>query len=391
MICNGSFRKSEYDILVVGARCAGAATAMLLARSGARVLVVDRDAYGSETQSTHAMMRGGAMLLRRWGLLDRVFASGAQPVTRTVFTYEGEPTVIDMKPSDGIEALCAPRRQLLDRILVDAAREAGAEVRHGVRVGELLTDRWTRVTGAVLQGPEGETEAVTAGLVIGADGRRSTVAQAVGAPTYRPGRHLSATVYGYFDGLENQGYNWSFGGGFSAGAIPTDGGLSCVFVQFPPRRFRELFPDGLGNGFEALLRRVDPALAARVAAASMVGRWHRFGGAPGHLRQASGNGWALVGDAGYFKDPITAHGITDAFRDAELLSGAILKGGAFGLAGYQTTRDLLSMDFFDATDRIASFEWDLEEVQRLHRRLSDAMQIECRHIRDGAAGLRSAA
>ena len=121
----------HYDAVIVGARCAGAATALLLARSGAKVLVVDRQAYGSDTMSTHALMRVAVLQLTRWGLIPVIAAAGTPAIRSTTFHYGSEAIRVAIKSEHGVECLYAPRRTVLDRLLVDAARQAGAEVRHG--------------------------------------------------------------------------------------------------------------------------------------------------------------------------------------------------------------------------------------------------------------------
>ena len=131
---NAQNYQPRYDVVVVGARCAGASTAMLLARAGAKVLMVDRQKYGSDVVSTHALMRAGVIQLSRWGLLSKLMATGTPPVRRTAFHYGDEAVHIDVRPEHGVDFLCAPRRTALDSVLVDGAREAGVEVRHGVTV-----------------------------------------------------------------------------------------------------------------------------------------------------------------------------------------------------------------------------------------------------------------
>ena len=227
----------SYDALVIGARAAGAATALLLARRGARVLAVERGAYGADTLSTHALMRAGVLQLARWGLVERIQAAGTPPVAQTVFHYEDEVVPIPIKPKDGVPALFAPRRTLLDRVLADAALEAGAELRYGLRATELVRSPRGRVTGAVLADADGRCETVSAGVVIGADGLRSTLAGLVEAPATRLGRHSTATVYGYWSGLDVDGYHWYWRQGAAAGAIPTNDGQVLVFVTVPPWRF----------------------------------------------------------------------------------------------------------------------------------------------------------
>jgi 2-polyprenyl-6-methoxyphenol hydroxylase-like FAD-dependent oxidoreductase len=218
----------HYDAIVVGARAAGAATAMLLARQGLKVLAVDRQAYGSDTLSTHALMRGAVAQLQRWGLLAEIVAAGTPPIRRTIFHYGDEAIGIDIKPDSSIDALYAPRRSVLDRVLVDGARAAGARVEHGIAVTGLTVAPDGRVTGAAVRDRHGTVHGIAADLVIGADGRHSNVARFVGARNSRQSDHRTATVYGFFSGLENHGYRWFYRPGVSAGVIPTNDGNSCV-------------------------------------------------------------------------------------------------------------------------------------------------------------------
>ena len=372
--------RPHYDAIVVGARCAGASTAMLLARAGARVLVVDRQRYGTDAVSTHALMRGGVMQLDRWGLLDRLLAAGTPPVRYTTFHYGEDEVRVRIKPEHGVAHLCAPRRDLLDRVLVDAAEEAGAEVRHGVTLTGLKFGLGGRVTGVELKRPDGAVIQVGSDIVIGADGRQSKVARLVAARRYIEGTHSSGYVYGYFEDMADDGYHWYFEKDVAAGAIPTTGNRHCVFVGVPQDRFAETFRANLDGGFRRVAAANSPALAAQVAGAQRIGGLRGFAGGAGYLRQSHGPGWALVGDAGYFKDPLTAHGITDAFRDAELLSHAVLDGRQPAFADYQSERDALSMPLLEVTDRIASFDWDLEDIKDLHMRFSNSMKAEVNRV-----------
>jgi len=367
---------ASYDAVVVGARCAGAATAMLLARRGLRVLALDRARYGSDTLSTHALMRAGVLQLHRWGLLARLREAGTPPLRTTTFHYGDDAVEIDIKPRDGVDALYAPRRTVLDALLVDAARESGAEVRHETQLLALQRDGDGRVCGVTVRGAEGAVESIRAGIVIGADGRRSQVARESGARTYRSGSHRTGVVYGYWSGIGLAGNHWYYRSGVSAGAIPTNDGATCVFAAVPSTRFDEELRRDPADGYRRVLAACDEQLARAVDGARPAGRPFFFPGARGHMRRPWGPGWALVGDAAYFKDPLTAHGITDALRDAELLAAAVARGGDDALARYQERRDALSRELFDVTDAVASFDWDLPRIQRLHRRLSEEMNRE---------------
>ncbi|HXW03884.1 MAG TPA: NAD(P)/FAD-dependent oxidoreductase [Vicinamibacterales bacterium] len=367
---------TTYDAIVVGARCAGAATAMLLARRGMRVLAIDRGQYGSDTLSTHALMRGGVLQLARWGVLRAIVAAGTPAVRSVSFYYDGERVQVPIKARDGVEALFAPRRSVLDRLLVDAARHAGAEIAYHTRLGGLMRAPDGRVRGAVLEGPNGGGRRVPARIVIGADGLRSTMVQLVGAVPYYVGRHSSAVVYGYWPDMDVREYEWHFIAGASAGVIPTNDGQTCVFASTPAAQFHDVFGGHVAAGYLRTLERVAPAIAAAVGRASRTVSLHGFPGHAAFLRQSVGPGWALVGDAGYFKDPLTAHGITDALRDAELLADAIAEGTDAALARYQQQRDELSRGVFDVTDAIAAYDWTIPEVRVLHELLAREMSRE---------------
>lgn len=352
----------DYDVVIVGARVGGAAAAMLLARRGLRVLVVDRGRYGTDTLSTHALMRGGVLLLSRWGVLDRITAAGTPAIRETRFYYgDDDPVTIGIKPAHGVDALYAPRRTLLDPVLVDAAVQAGAEVRFGVSVTDLLRDGTGRVVG--VRGRSSFT--AYAGLVVGADGIRSTVARCVGAPATRMGSGAAAVIYGYWSDMDVNVYEWFYRNGSSFGFIPTGDGETCVFVGVPA--------SSLPADRPALYRRLLDPVAVRLAGARPPQRLHTWVGRPGFLRQASGPGWALVGDAGGFVDPLSTHGITDALRDACLLDRFVASGD---LPRFGPVRDAVVGPIFDAADRIAGYAWTLAEVRDHLRTLNAAMNAE---------------
>lgn len=369
--------KPRYDAIIVGARVAGAAAALLLARAGLRVLVVERSAPGSDTLSTHALMRAGVMQLHRWDVLNRIVSAGTPPIRRTTFHYGAEAIPVEMKVRDGVDELFAPRRTVLDAALADAAREAGADVIHGATVTNLLYDHSGRVCGVTFVDAEGASRNVATGIVIGADGARSSVARAVGAETLREGSTATAVIYGYWQGIELDGTHWNFGLDVASGAIPTNDDLTCVFVAMRPSRYDAQRLTGFDRLFAEALKEIAPEFADVVACARRVGKFYPFAGRRGFIRQSWGRGWALVGDAACFKDPLTAHGITDALRDAELLANAVIAGTDSALAEYQLERDAFAVEFLDLSDKIASFDWDLEQVKALHYRLSKLMNREC--------------
>jgi flavin-dependent dehydrogenase len=366
----------RYDAVVVGARCAGAATALLLARRGLRVLLFDRDRHGADTLSTLALMRTGVLQLLRWDLLESLRRTGAAEIRSTTFVYGAETITLPIQPRDGVDALYAPRRRVLDPLLADAAVAAGAEVRFGPRLLDLLRDTRGRVTGAVIEERDRTRHTIRSGIVIGADGLNSTVARLIAAPAEREGRHATGVLYTFWRGRANDGNRWHYRPGVAAGEIPTHDDLTCLFTATTAARFRDEVPGDLESAYRRMLSEAAPELARELAEATPAEPFRGFPGRPGLMRRSHGPGWALVGDAGYFKDPITAHGISDALRDAELLARAVTLGSDAALAEYQATRDTISSELFDITDRIAGFAWDLEKLQNLHRRLSRTMNAE---------------
>ena len=389
MISRKNFRP-RYDVVVAGARVAGAATALLLARAGMRVLTIERGAPGSDTLSTHALMRAGVMQLHRWGVLDRIVTAGTPPIRRTTFHYGAEAISVAIRERDGVDALYAPRRTVLDAALADAALEAGADVAYGATVTGLLHDHSGRVCGLNFTDAEGVSRRVEAGIVIGADGARSMVARAVGAEALREGRFMAAVIYAYWRGLDLDGMRWNYGPDVASGAIPTNDELACVFVGMRPWRFDAQRMGGFDKLFAETLREADPELADAIARAERVGKFYPFAGRPGFIRQSWGRGWALVGDAACFKDPLTAHGMTDALRDAEMLANAVITGADSALAEYQSERDAFAVEFLDLSDEVASFDWDMDRIKELHIRLSKLMNRECDFVRSFDAVLEEA-
>ena len=377
---------NDYDVAIVGGRVAGASTALLLARAGLRVAVLERSRVGSDTVSTHALMRAGVLQLSRWGVLPDLVAAGTPAIRRTAFHYvDGGDAHVSLRASPGVDALYAPRRHLLDRVLVEAAAASGAHVLHETPVVGLLRDDDGRVVGVRVPGGSGREVPIRAGLTVGADGVGSLVAREVGARVLTRGRAASAVLYRYVAEVPSEGYVWGYGDRAGAGLIPTNAGETCVFVATTPDRLRRLRREGVESAFDRLLDAVPAPLSDVVRASGAAGRLHGWRGVPGHVRRSFGPGWALVGDAGYFKDPITTHGITDALRDAELLSDAVLDyhGGAAPeavMVRYQGTRDRLSRALVDVTESVCRYDWDADEIRTLLRRVSSAMSDEMDHL-----------
>jgi len=306
-------------------------------------------------------------------------------VRAVIFHYaDGEPVRVALRPSAGVDALYAPRRHLIDRMLVDAAAAAGAEVLHETTATELLRAPTGRVAGVRVLSRLGDTADLPASFTVGADGLRSTIAAGVAAPLVRQGTAEGAVLYRYFEDLPADGYEWAYGDHAAAGLIPTND-ATCVFVATTPSQLRRLRRDGSEQAFNAVLATAAPTFVDRVAAATPASSLRGWAGARGFLRRCWGPGWALVGDAGYFKDPITTHGMSDAMRDAEVLADAllaVLSGSpeAATLAAYERTRDSLSSQLFAVTEAVAAFDWDLDRIRVLLREVSSAMADEVDHL-----------
>jgi flavin-dependent dehydrogenase len=367
-----------YDVVIIGGRVAGASTALLLARCGHRVLVVERGSEGSDTVSTHTLLRLGVLQLQRWGILERLIEAGTPPIRKVTLGFGPELVPIEISEDYGVDALYAPRRTLLDQTLVDAAREAGVEFIHGARMTDLVRDSGGRVRGVVLGG---ET-VVPARFVVGADGvwsRTAKLVEAVEAPTHPAS---SAVYYAYYRGVDTDGVYFQFTPGVSAGLIPTNGDEVCVYVGWPLDQI-SAFRSDPDPAFSGQLSRSHPDLAAAVALGVRVSGFKGTPGLPGFLRQAWGPGWALVGDAGFTKDPISAHGMSDALRDAELCARAIdlsLQDPGRELEAmsqYQDVRDRLSRPILELSTELAGFRWDVARASTIMRGLSVAVKDEC--------------
>jgi len=314
-------------------------------------------------------------------LVERIREAGTPPVRDLVLGFGEERIAFRLANDFGVEELYAPRRYLLDSILIEAAVDGGVEFMSATRMTGLHTDHEGRVTGVDVS-RAGSSSTVRARIVIGADGVWSRVAEIVGAPTSRSHPPTNAVHYAYYSGLDSPGWWFQFTPGVNAGLITTNDGAVCVFVG-RPRRLMPRFKENPEQEFLRLLRMAGADLAERAEAGTRISPFRGTPGLPGFLRRPFGPGWALVGDAGYTKDPISAHGISDALRDAELCARAVdrsLRHPAEELEamqGYQQVRDRLSHRMFDESDALARFEWDPEEASRRMRGISEAVRIEC--------------
>jgi flavin-dependent dehydrogenase len=354
---------APYDAIVVGARCAGASLAMLLARRGRRVLALDRAHFPSDTVSTHFLWPRTTAALARWGLLEALAATGC-PVIETVnmqagsVAFRGRP-----EPVDGTAAMYCPRRTVLDKLLVDSAREAGAEVREGVLVRDVIRD------GNRIVGVRGDGAEERASVVVGADGMNSSIAEAVGAAMNPSHPSLTCGFYAYWSGVPTDGVEFYVRAGRDILVFPTHDGLTCVWVG----RANEQWPAYRADIEGQYLAGLDEAVLARVRRGRRETRFKGTHRLPNFYRACAGAGWALVGDAAYHRDPLTGMGIGDAFLGAELLAEAIDRGLGSdldaALKGYRETLREKTAAVFEYTLMSAALK-DPEPQARLNRAIA---------------------
>lgn len=332
--------------------------AMLLARAGHRVLVVDRATFPSDTLSTHFLHGPAIARLIRWGLLDRLMETGSPPITTGTFTA-GEATMTSpMEMGPLAPFVTAPRRTVLDKLLLDAALEAGAEVREGFYL-EGLVEQDGAVKGIVGRTDRDSNITETARIVIGADGRHSRVADLAGAPYLEFHDPLGCVYYGYWNGDLPQSALFVLEDDRSLITFPTHD-ANVVIAVWPLDRFGEIKKRPAEHILEAY--RDIPGVAASLGAATLTEKVLGSADLPSFVRKSWGPGWTLVGDAAYHKDPTPADGINDAFRGAELLAKVI--DDAFSgrrsmedaLEEYETQRAASTSRSLPPTLLISSFE-----------------------------------
>ncbi len=340
---------------------------MLLARKGYRVLVVDRASFPSDTVSTHVIHAPGVAALNRWGVLDQVIATGCPPVE--TYSFDFGPLTITGTPRahDGFSAAYAPRRTVLDKILVDAASDAGAEVRERFTVEDIVVEDGA-VVGIRGHGEGGESVLERARVVIGADGRNSHIARTVRPEQYNDKPMLQWSFYTYWSNLPVDGFEIVIRPDRGFAAVETNDGLTMLVVGWPYAESDAYKADVEANYLKTL--ELAPGLAERVRGATREARF-AGGSVPNFFRKPYGPGWALVGDAGYNKDPITAQGIPDAFHDAELCATALdatfdgTRSFDDAMSTYHMTRDARVLPIFEFTTQLATLEAPPEEMQQL--------------------------
>jgi 2-polyprenyl-6-methoxyphenol hydroxylase-like FAD-dependent oxidoreductase len=320
----------QFDVIVVGARCAGSPLATLLARAGMRVCLVDRAGFPSDTPSTHGIQPTGVKVLERLGVLDAVLEV-TPPIERGTVVFDDARVEVDGVSERLGAPMLSTRRITLDAILLEAAAAAGVEIRPRTSVSGLVEEDG-RIAG--VKTAKGELRAP---LVVGADGTRSTVAGLVGAAEYHATPQGRIFVWAYYEGATADDDRMWLGRVGNEGflAFPTDADLFMAAVVISSEHREELRADRESGHATALSHW--PELnacvegARRVGPVLMLSRWH------GYFRESAGPGWVLVGDAGHFKDPTPGQGIADALRQAECLAPAI--GNALDGAGDQALYD----------------------------------------------------
>ena len=347
-----------YDAIVIGARCAGASTAMLLARKGYRVLLLDRAKFPSDLPHGHFIHQQGPARLKRWGLIDAIEATNCPRVESVVSDFGDFPLQSSGIALDGLGLGYGPRRKVLDSLLIDAAVVSGAEFRESCAVESVLLDG-DRVVGIRGRDANGNAFEERARFVIGADGRNSRLARMMKAPAYEAVPTLACYVFSYWSGIALNRLCVYARPQRAVFAFPTNDGLFAVFAGVPIAEVEAVKADMEGH-FNATLAAI-PALDEPLRAGRREERFYAAADLPNFYRKPYGAGWALVGDAGCHKDPYLALGLHDAFRDADLLSDAL--DSAFSgrdsfdhaLASYESRRNEASIGAYRENLNSAQF------------------------------------
>ncbi len=334
---------ADYDVVVVGARVAGASLALLLGQQGRRVLLIDRDSFPSDTLSTHLVGGNGVNSLRRLGVLDDVLAAGFRRITRAR-TWVEDCLFEGPSGPDSTYSL-APRRDVLDALLIRHASERGGVTFHERTHADGLIEEDGRVVGVVVPAADGGRREVRARVVVGADGKYSKVAGWVRAEQYAATPALRPAYYGYYQGvtpLAEPAVEIFFAHNQIGFIFPMRPGEDCLALELQPEEF-ETFRANPRAVFEERFRAL-PGMAARLENASLEGKMQGVRGVENYVRKPYGPGWALTGDAGYLKDPSTGLGIGDALAQSFMLADALdaaLRGADWeaSLSAFHRRRD----------------------------------------------------
>lgn len=372
-----------YDAVIVGARCAGAATALLLARQGRRVLLVDKATFPSDTMSTLYIHPPGVLRLEQWGVLDDVVASGCPPLDTISHEIDGLRLTSAAPTMGAATAAYAPRRYILDELLVRAAVAAGAEFADGARVQELVTGDDGRAAGVRMRTGTATTTA-RARLVVGADGMRSKVAEQVDAPVVRSAPVASCVYYTYWHGVRT-GFGAHERVGRWIARIPTHDDLTIVAAYLPQAEFAQARRDPEA-AYRAAVESTAPGLYEQLLSAERVDRWRGTGDQRNFFRRAHGPGWALVGDAAHHLDSITARGITNALIQAEQFADC-LSGVDTGdapavdkaLAHFDTTMTATLDEPYLSTLELANLHPTKARMRMLHA-VSESPELTSRYF-----------
>jgi len=365
-----------YDAIIVGARCAGSPTAMLLARKGYKVLLLDRGTFPSDMPfSNHYVHQTGSARLKRWGLLDKLAATGCPPITTNHWNYGAFTLTGSPPPADGgVTEAYAPRRKALDPVLVAGAVADGVELREGFSVQEVLFENDT-VVGIRGRQKNGANVTESARITIGADGMFSLVARSVKAPEYSSKPPLEGSWYSYWSGVKMKGWHLWLRPRRVIFAYNTNDNLALIGVAFAAKDLPRVRIN-MEHHHQQVIDEIAPDLAADMKKGRRESKF--VGGAiPGYVRKPYGPGWALVGDAGYQKDPCTASGITDAFTSAELLAEAIDAGFSGrqsleeALAAYEQRRNQSELPYYEMTSQLATLEPPPPETKQLLAALAE--------------------
>lgn len=309
-----------YDVIVIGARCAGSPTAMLFAKQGYRVLLLEKARFPQDTLSSHYIHQPGMALLHQWGLVDKLREAGCRPINQE--SYEGLGVRLEgfSLPVDGRRTTYAPRRFVLDPILAEGAVAAGVEFHEGCSVNDLVFED-DRVVGVRYTTPDGAEATERARLVVGADGMRSLVARKVGAEKVVEHPRMTCVYYSYWAGVP-AGFELYERPGRWVAALPTNNDLTLIMTYFPQDEYNEV-RKAVEPAYLEAVRTTAPGLYERMQSGERAEQMYGTGHQENYFRKAYGPGWVLVGDAVHHKDSITARGITDAFIQAQLLTDHI--------------------------------------------------------------------